>query len=135
MDAMQTRLIHSLARQHYDALHRDAELRRPANTADREQSNALAVITTALSDLLGHPRTRLPNRKTRPEPAADERRAEAFPLWQAARARLAQAEAGVAAVEETIQAGVAAVEETIEAGVAAVEETIGVVPDTTSDLA
>jgi acyl-CoA reductase-like NAD-dependent aldehyde dehydrogenase len=98
---MQTRLIHALARQHRAQLHQDPDLRRLANAVDREQDNVAAITTTALSDLLGRLRARL------------ERRTEAFPLWQAVKAGLARVEAGVEAVEETIEG----------------------VPDKTSDLA
>jgi hypothetical protein len=131
---MQTRLIHALARQHPAELHEKASARRLANAADREHDNIRAVISTARFGRLGRFRARLASQTTRTEPAAHERRAEAFPLWQAAKARLARVEAGVHAVEETIEAGVHAVEETIEAGVEAVEETIERVSDKTPDL-
>ena len=121
---MQTRLIEALARQHHAELYQEADARRLANAGDRERETVRAVSGAAVFARLAWLRARLASQTTRSEPAAHERRAEAFPFWQAAKARLARVEAGVQAVEETLEAGALAVEETIEAGVQAVEQTI-----------
>jgi hypothetical protein len=113
---MHHELRYVLGQQRATELRNQASEWRLANAVLRGQDNASDPTTTttpSLSALLGRLRARL-----------HEHRAEAFPLWQAAKAGLARVEAGVEAVEETIEAIVEAVEETIEG-----------VPDKTSDLA
>ena len=108
---MQTRLIQTLARQHLSELHRDAAAQRRANAGDREHESVHAL---AVATLFGRLRARLTNASRRTEPAERELRAQAFPLWHAAKARLARGEAGVEAVGEIVEAGVQAVEHTID---------------------
>jgi uncharacterized protein YlxP (DUF503 family) len=104
---MQSRLIDALARQRYAELHHDA----PATllATDREGDGARAVTTPAQFDPLGRVRARLASLRTRVSTSVGS--ADAFPLWQAARAGIARVEARAETVEEAIEAGIAAVEE------------------------
>jgi hypothetical protein len=118
---MQTRLIQTLARQHLAELHRDAAAQRIANAPDCEHESTCGL---AGATVFGRLRERLTNPSPRTQPAERELRAQAFPLWHAAKARLARGEASVEAV-----GGI------VEAGLQAVEHAIDRVPDQTIDLA
>lgn len=120
---MQTRLIQTLARQHYAALHNASE-RRLEDDVDRQHKKVRALAKTGLFGGLGRFRSRLASQTTRTEPAAQQRNAEAFPLWQAAKAGLARFEARVEAAEQTIEA---------EVLVQAAKETVERMPDKTSE--
>jgi len=102
---MQTRLIEALARQRYAELHQRADAARLANGKRGERDGPRAFAR------LGRLRVGLASLRTRTEP--ETRPADAFPLWQAAKAGFARVAARVEAVEGAIEASAGAVEETV----------------------
>jgi len=108
---MHTRLIDALARQHYAELHQRADAARLANGTNGGRDGDRTVTSPSPFGRVGNLRARLASLRRRAEPPA--RPADAFPLWQAAKAGLVRVAAGAEAVGGTIEAGAEAVEETI----------------------